>query len=440
MADGSWRRRTVRWTPDRVAGALVPARDALVERLPRELAAARDLTPDQCELVIDEAIDYMVTEYAKPILDELALERAFWAAASFRVRRVHEGRGATVRAGWKRVDFDDLQLPAEDGEPEAAAVARIERETLLEFAATLSPRERDVLACKYQGDRELGRVLVAQRLGLATAAVRQAERSIVRKLERFAAVLAAGSLCSHREAAVLALAEGTALSDQAEAARAHLQHCGACRVAYAAHLNAIRSGAVQRRLGELLPLPAAAEVTERRRGAPWETVWDWLTRLFAHESGLSFAQIAAASRGVGAIVAAKVAALCIAGGAIVGGGLYCVEQLSKHPPASVARAAPQRHQQPQPSRDAPLPTAGRSRATRPARVVTTKRRPTYSRRTTGSAFASGPTATRHEREAPISPPATTSSGATLPEFGPAPANTAPAQPAAAPVDGAPEFP
>jgi hypothetical protein len=187
MADGSWRRRNARWTPERVAALLVPARDALVERLPRELAA-RDLTPDQCELVIDEAIDYMVTEYSKPILDQLSLERAFWAAASYRVRRAHEGRGATIRAGYQRVDFDDLQLPADDGEPEAAAFARIERETLLEFAATLSSQEREVLACKYQGDRELGRVLVAQRLCLATAQVRRAERSITRKLERFAAV------------------------------------------------------------------------------------------------------------------------------------------------------------------------------------------------------------------------------------------------------------
>jgi hypothetical protein len=439
MADGSWRRRTVRWTPDRVATALVPARDALVEQLPRELAAARDLTPDQCELVIDEAIDHMVTEYAKPILDEFELARAFWAAASFRVRRVHEGRGATVRAGWRRVDFDDLQLPANDGEPEAAVVAQIEHETLLEFAATLTSRERDVLACKYQGDRELGRVLVAQRLGLAATEVRQAERSILRKLERFAAVLAAGSLCSHREAAVLALAEGVALADQADAARAHLQHCGACRIAYASHLNAIKSGAVQRRLGELLPLPAAAEVTERRRGGPWESVWDWLGRPFAHDSAISFAQIAAASRGVGAIVAAKIAALCVAGGVLVGGGLYCVERLSQHPPKAVANIerTPRHHRSPP---EAALPTAGRSAAAKASSVVVRKRRATRSQHSTGTAFASGPAATRHEREAPISPAATTSSGASVPEFGPAPANVAAAQPAAAPAGGAPEFP
>src|SRR3954452_1479959 len=86
------RRELRAWTPDRVAQTLVPLRDGLVDRFPREIAAARGLTRDQQELLIDEAIDYVVTEYAKPIPDRFALDRAFWAAASYRVRRVHEGR------------------------------------------------------------------------------------------------------------------------------------------------------------------------------------------------------------------------------------------------------------------------------------------------------------------------------------------------------------
>ena len=103
------RARTRAWDAERVAAVLVPRRDRLVEQLPRELAAARGLSRDQCELVIDEAIDFMVTEYAKPITDREFLERAFWATASFRVKRVHEGRGATVRAGWQRVDVDAVE-------------------------------------------------------------------------------------------------------------------------------------------------------------------------------------------------------------------------------------------------------------------------------------------------------------------------------------------
>src|SRR5215210_6202526 len=97
------------WTPERIAHELVPFRDQLVARLPRELAAARDLSFDQRELVIDDAIDYMVTQHAKPIATREELERAFWASASYRVKRTHEGRGATVRAGWHRVDLEDLE-------------------------------------------------------------------------------------------------------------------------------------------------------------------------------------------------------------------------------------------------------------------------------------------------------------------------------------------
>jgi hypothetical protein len=103
--------RARRWDAERVARALVPRRDRLVDRLPRELAAARGLSRDQRELVIDEAIDYLVTEYAKPIADEETLERAFWATAAYRVKRVHERRGETIRAGWRRVDIEEIDLP-----------------------------------------------------------------------------------------------------------------------------------------------------------------------------------------------------------------------------------------------------------------------------------------------------------------------------------------
>ena len=63
-------RRGKPWTPERIAVALVPRRDWLVARLPREIAAARDLSHDQCELVIDESLDYVVTQHVRPITDE----------------------------------------------------------------------------------------------------------------------------------------------------------------------------------------------------------------------------------------------------------------------------------------------------------------------------------------------------------------------------------
>jgi hypothetical protein len=438
MADRSLRPSARPWTPSRVADTLVPLRDHLVAQLPREIAGARSLTRDQCEIVIDEAIDYMVTEYAKPIPDRLSLDRAFWATASFRVKRAHEGRGATVRAGWQRVDVSNLNLTAPELEPELAAMGRIEHETLLEFAATLTPDERNVLACKYQSGRELGRVIVARHLGLSPVDVRRHERSIARKLEQFAAIVSAGSLCEARLPGITAMAESGEAGADGEAARLHLRHCIACRAAYAAHVRAVRSGAVQRRLGQLLPVPPVADETARRRGTPWEAIWDWLTRTFAHESAVSLTQMATASRGLGTILTVKLAALCLASGAIVGG--YCVDRLVSKPPALPAAAAKQpRHPTARTPVEPSLPTAGDSAATRRAPANDGERR-RLTKPKTGTAFARGPAATRHERETPISPPVTTSTGRSVPEFGPGPSTTAAAQPAAAAATGPPEFP
>jgi hypothetical protein len=299
-----------------------------------------------------------------------------------------------------------------------------------------------VLACKYRGAKEQGRVIVARTLGMTPADVRRCERSIARKLERFAAILSAGSLCTHRAPAVLALAEGSDAGPQEQAARMHLRHCSACRAAYAAHLHAVRTGTLQRRIGQIIPLPGGTEAIERRRGSPWETVWDWVTRPFTHETAASLTQVATASRGIGAVITAKLAAVCIAGGAIVGGGMYCVARLATTPPmprAGVTHPASDRSG----PREQPLPTGGRSAAMRLSTSSSSRgsSRTRRARSTTGgTAFAKGPVQSRHEREAPISPPTTTSSGGTLPEFGPAPASTAPSQPAVAPSTGAPEFP
>jgi hypothetical protein len=270
--------------------------------------------------------------------------------------------------------------------------------------------------------------------------VRRHERSIARKLERFATVLAAGSLCDVRMPTLIALAEGVEGGEDEEAARLHLRHCNACRAAYAAHLRAVRSGALQRRLGQLLPVPPVCDGVTRRRGTPWEAFWDWLTRPFVPDSAVSFAHVAAATRGAGAVIVAKVAAICVAGGAIVGGGAYCVERRVHDSPVLPPAAAKPRVFHVRDAREQPLPSAGRSAAMKVEPRPRTTARSSVPRKAAGTAFASGPTTTQHEREAPITPAVTTSNGASVAEFDPAPANTASEQPAAAPASGAPEFP
>src|SRR5690242_18486279 len=113
------------WSQQQIAEALIPFRDELVDRLPSEIAASRGLTRDQHELIIDEAIDYCVTQYPRPITTQLTLDMAFWAAASYRVSRAHEQRGATVRAGWKRVNIDDVEIPSDEPGPGQVFVERL---------------------------------------------------------------------------------------------------------------------------------------------------------------------------------------------------------------------------------------------------------------------------------------------------------------------------
>ncbi len=418
---------------------------AWVDQLPRELAAARGLSRDQCELVIDEAIDYMVTEYSKPIADEHVLERAFWATAAFRVKRMHEGRGATVRAGWQRVDVADVEIASRDADPAAHVIRGFEHGALLEFAATLTEPERRVLACKFaDGPKEQGRVVVARRLAIPLAEVRRAERAIARKLDRFIAIVAAGSLCTHRGSALEALAGGVADAQQELAARAHLSHCSSCRLGYAEHLRALRSGELPHRIAQLLPIPAAA-IEPRRRGAPWDAIGDWASRPFTADASTTGAHLAAGGRGIGAAATAKLAALCIGGVTAVGGGAYCVTTVLQPEPPRERRQQSEAPARPVPAsaREPRLPSAGPAltaiRETE-ERQATERRQARRQRAEGRTAFGgSGDPSTRHEREAPISPPIETA-GAEISEFEPGPAGPVTQAPATAPATGAPEFP
>lgn len=445
MAEESPRRTPTRvstrgaWTQEQIAESLVRERDALVDRLPRELAAARGMTRDQCEYVIDEAIDFMVTEYSRPITDQHALKRAFWASASYRVKRVHEGRGATVRAGWKRLDVDGVHVAASGPDPATLAIRQVEVGVLLEFAAGLTELQRQVLACKWGGEHEIGRRVIARELGIPATDVRTAERMIERKLKRFVAILAAGTLCEHRSKAISDLAVGSADATQAIVARIHLRHCSNCRVGYVEMLRELRSGALQHRIAQLLPITITADEARRARGSgPWEAITDLLSRPFASESATSGSQLLVGMRGLGAAATAKLATLCIGGAVAVGGGAYCVTELIADEPPAVRKAAkPPSDSQPQVLAPGPDEIARISARSPVLRIEPKQRRVKHAARRTSD---SGAAATRHERTAAVSPPITTSAGAPVEEFGPGPEQTSASAPAAAPASGAPEFP
>ncbi len=233
------------WDAERRARELVTRRDELVRRLPREIRAAGRLTEDVRELIVDDSIEFAALRYEYPVTCTHELERAFWDACAKRTRRGLERRYDTVRGQFTRADEHAIDTLVGDHDPVAELERAQERALAREFAATLEPHERRVLVCKYDtdGSEPAGYKVIARRLGLGVGRVRSAERSIERKIERFAAVYAAGRLCDLRETAVTALAAGTADPRQATTALAHVKHCGHCRPFYAQQLRELGSDA-----------------------------------------------------------------------------------------------------------------------------------------------------------------------------------------------------
>ena len=295
-------------------------------------------------------MDYLVTQYTVPIYDAAELERAFWAAAAIRAKRMHDGRAETVRAGWTRVDIEEHDVASADTGPEAAAIEQSEMEALLEFAATLTERERQVLAYRFGViGRPPGAVVISRELGLTIGEVRSAELSLHHKLQRFIAIMAAGNLCRHRQPLVARLAIGGLNAESERLARLHLEHCSACRLDHAARLRDLKSGKLPSDVASILPVLPAAESARQHR-ALWDALVDWASRPFGQEAAVNASQIGAAGRGIGGLATLKLATLCIGGASIVGGSLYCVTStdLLRGPPERQVVARPERKAAPKP--------------------------------------------------------------------------------------------
>jgi hypothetical protein len=439
MADIAHRRprrrglRHARFSSEDIASALMPSRDRLVDQVPVELAAARGMPREQWELAVDDAIGYLATEYDVPIRSDEELERAFWWSTSLRVKRLRDGRNATVRGRWTRVDIDNVEIAGTDAEPEREVIERSERAALLEFVASLSELERQVFSCKYGGARERGRNQIVRQLGLRMGEVRSAEASIKQKLERFVTIMAAGRLCAFRAPAVAALATGD-LSKQAErVARIHLDSCPACRLEHAARLRALRSGRLPHDIAQLLPIPPAADKLRTPR-VIWDTLTDWTNRVLPHESTITGTQISLAGRGLGTVAATKLAALCIGGVTIAGGALYCIEAPLRDKPSHPDR--PTIAERPKPTRSperSPVATASflQSKATTTATPTSKPRRKPEAER--------AKTPTTHEHDQALSPASRGAAPGGASEFGPSSA-TSSTPPAKAVTSGGPEFP
>lgn len=332
------------WTAERRAHELVGRREELLRRLPREVRAARSLRPDLCELIVDDAIEFAALHHREDVPTARDLEVVFWSACITRVRRAHEGRYDLVRGRFTSAGADALDTISTNDDPSSHVEGDEERALAHEFAATLDPHEQRVLRAKYdtEGAAPAGYKVVARRLGLSVGSVRSAERSIERKIERFAAVYTAGRLCDFREAAISALAQGTADERQAELARAHIEHCLHCRPLFARQLRELASTAFERKVAALLP---AVEMQQRGRvrGA-WDAVVDTALRPFSHEGASTAMQLAGSGvgRGAGTIAVLKLAGACMASAGALGvcAATLVVPALTPTEPAKSVAAPP----------------------------------------------------------------------------------------------------
>src|SRR4051794_16535684 len=299
---------------------LIERRERLIAQLPRRFHHARSLTRDVQELIVDEAIEFASVGHAHQLADAEELRAVFWSACEVRVRRAREGRYDTVRAGWRRAEvaaLERLQAPADD-DPLVATLAREERQMLAEVLRALSPRERAVVAVKHMGPggEPLGYKKIARHLALSVGEVRAAERSIRIKFERVAS-----------------------------ATRAH-------------------EAALERKLGQLLPVPPAAEQVRGRVGAWRDVLVDWLGRPFGADASSGATQLVAsgAGRGAGGALAVKLATLCI--GARGAGGAAGPAPRGVPPRPARAPAPPPPAPPAPPAAEAPPPAGPPGRARR----------------------------------------------------------------------------
>ena len=251
-----------------------------------------------------------------------------------------------------------------------------------------------MIAVKHMGpgNQALGYKRIARHLALPIGEVRAAERSIRDKFERYAT-----------------------------AARAH-------------------EAALERKLGQLLPVPPAAEQARGRIGAWRDVLADWLGRPFASDATPTATHLAAsgAGRGAGTALAVKLATICLGGGSVIGAACLATGVLPqsagpatrKRSRAALATRPPHRRRRP---RSRPRARGAHDARARDDLDVAAKR----SRASATTQGGSGP---RDHERAPASPAPADAARDGSSEFDPTYQPSQPAAPAPVPAaPGATEF-
>jgi DNA-binding CsgD family transcriptional regulator len=250
-----WRRGA--WSATEVALALNAQRDELLGVL-RSRGDARGVSETVLEEVLSDAI-CVVVMMRKPVVSDEHLLGAFWTATRILLRQHHEGRhslrvGSRSRVGLEAVSI--LLTPDELGPAEVVAL-KDRAARAADYVAQLNERERDVVT--VMAVRGAGIKATARILGIPVKTVKSARRSAQGKLDRVAAIAAAGRMCEYRENAIVAYASGSAHAGEEQLARAHLAACSPCRSSYVTLVREMRGRSFQRdAAAAFLPTPALA--------------------------------------------------------------------------------------------------------------------------------------------------------------------------------------
>ena len=214
--------------------------------------------------------------------------------------------------------------------------------TAADLMAQLDPFEQRVMA--VMAAHGLGVKRAAKAMGEPIKAVLAASRSAQRKLDRVAAITAAGRMCDYRQQAIHAHAQGAAQAEEETAARAHLAACAGCRSSYSTLLREMRAREFQRAASAaFLPPPALAVELHGR----------WIERLTSllstgrAPSGSATAERTAGVLGGSGLVkaAAATSALVIAGAGVGAKVVHSLEapapvhhhhRVSAHPVSATA--------------------------------------------------------------------------------------------------------
>jgi DNA-directed RNA polymerase specialized sigma24 family protein len=326
--------RNGRWSPEEAAAELHRRRAGLIGQL-RRRSEARGVPAGAQEEIVDDAITAVVMA-PRGVANEHHLMGAFWLAVDHRCRRYRQGRHFTRLGSRQRVDFDLAAQKAPDGaNPFDALELRDRFARAADLMADLDARERQVVS--VMASNGVSPVPAARLLGLPLGEVRSAARSANLKLDRVAAISAAGRMCQFRASAIAADAAGAADEHEARLARAHVSACVPCGRVYRQLRREMRGREFQRAaVAAFLPLPAVS--TGHIGGGGKLAIWIEQRINFMPRGG---SERAAEALGGAGIAKAAVAgtAIVAAGGALTGHLVHSIESAHSraHHRAHVAR-------------------------------------------------------------------------------------------------------